>query len=154
MIGALVITVIALATAWLGGRTTSRNMGWYYGIRKPSWTPPGAIIGAVWTVLYILTATSAWLAWQQLGVSGGGVWVMGLFAVNAVLNYLWSTVFFGWHRLEAAFWEALALEASILALMSVLWNSVPWAAYLLLPYALWVAFACFLTWNVGRMNRH
>ena len=49
------IPLVAFLTAYIGGRITGGGMAWYKAIRLPSWTPPGGVIGAVWTTIFILS---------------------------------------------------------------------------------------------------
>lgn len=151
MAGYILIPLATLLTAVVGSSITSRGMRWYKSIRKPSWTPPGSIIGAVWTVLYILATISALILWSMRN-GMPIVAILGAFALNAVLNALWSDVFFHRHLLGLAIIEALILEASVLLLISLAWPISMLAAMLLIPYALWVLFASYLTFCVWRMN--
>ena len=53
------------ATAVLGGVGTTPGTRWYRGLDKPSWQPPAAAFGPVWTALYVLIAVAAWLVWRS-----------------------------------------------------------------------------------------
>ncbi len=153
----VLIPLVTVAVAWLGGRFTASSVRtWYVHLRKPSWTPPGRVIGAVWTVLYILAAWAAIIAWN---VPAGTVWapvragVYALFCLNAALNVSWSWVFFYLRRPFAAVWVCLALDLTIVALIQLLAPASLLAAWLLVPYAAWVTFACYLNYRVWGMNR-
>jgi benzodiazapine receptor len=148
----IIIPLVTLATALLGGRLTSGGMGWYKSINLPTWTPPGAVIGAVWTVLFILAAISALLVWNRAPHDSLFWLIIAIFIVNAVLNVAWSWLFFGQHLLGGAIIEAGVLGLSVAALIIFIWPVSFIAAILLVPYFVWVAFATFLTYKVWSLN--
>lgn len=162
----IIIPLVTILVAWLGGRFTARSVRtWYVGLRKPTWTPPGSVIGAVWTVLYILAALSALIVWNLPGGAGGAVgtaigaaaavpWpIATLFVLNAMVNVFWSYVFFFLHQPGPAIWVCLALDATIIALIQLVAPLSLLAAWLLVPYAAWVTFASYLNYRVWAMNR-
>ena len=75
-----------------------------------------------------------------------------LFAANALLNVLWSELFFGLHRPDWAWLEVAPFWLSVLALMVFLWPVSRRSSWLLAPYLAWVAFAGYLNWAVVRLN--
>ncbi|MEP6843898.1 MAG: TspO/MBR family protein, partial [Pseudolysinimonas sp.] len=59
---------ISFGVAALGGFSTIANVnGWYSEAAKAFWTPPNAVFGPVWTVLYSLMSVAAWLVWRERG---------------------------------------------------------------------------------------
>ncbi len=125
---------------------------WYAGLSKPGWTPPNWLFGPVWTVLYAMIAVAGWLVWKEAGFAGARV-ALTVFAVQLVLNASWSWVFFGLRRPDLALIVIVTLELSIIA-MIVLFRAVsPLAGALLVPYALWVAFATALNGAIWQLNR-
>lgn len=152
----LIIPLVTIAVAWLGARFTMQSVReWYPSLRKPSWTPPGAVIGAVWTVLYVLASASAFVIWNVSVLSFTGVppVITVTFLANAVLNALWSYVFFAKRRMGAAIWVCIALDLTIVALIDMAGMASAAAAWLLVPYAAWVTFAAYLNYRVWDMNR-
>ncbi|MFA5062208.1 MAG: TspO/MBR family protein [Patescibacteria group bacterium] len=147
----IIIPLATIATMVAGGLVTYFNMGWYRSINLPTFTPSGGFIGAVWTVLFILTAISALIAmskaWGRRKTGIGAALV-----VNALLNVFWSVLFFGLHLLGPAVWEAGLLGISVLVLIVMIWPISKFAAWLLVPYLAWVGFATFLTYSVMRLN--
>jgi benzodiazapine receptor len=148
--GLAVSSALVLATGLLGGRFTSMGIGrWYDGLAKPSWTPPGAVIGAVWTVLYVLIAVASAIVWIRSAAAPSGY--AALLLVNLALNAFWCYIFFAARRPDAAFAEILVLELTCLGLVLLAARTSPAAAWLLAPYAAWVAFAGFLNWNIVKL---
>ncbi len=78
---------------------------------------------------------------------------MTLFVVQLVFNTPWSWLFFGWHRMELAFYEVLLFWLLILATLVAFWRVRPLAGALLVPYLLWVTFAAHLNHTLWRLNR-
>lgn len=151
----LIIPAVTIGVALLGSSYTSAGMDWYKTINLPSWTPPGSVIGTVWTLIFILATLSAILARNYPGHKYAKriPFIMGLFVANAMLNVGWSLIFFKLHLVGWAAWEAAFLGASVVAIIAFLWPISRIAAYLLVPYAVWVAFATFLSANVWWLNR-
>jgi tryptophan-rich sensory protein len=150
----ILIPLVAILVAFLGGRLTMRSVvTWYRTIRKPLWTPPGSVIGLVWTVLYILAAVSALIVWNLPGGVSVPVVILVLFILNAIVNVAWSYVFFSLHRPGPAIGVSLFLDLTI---MLLIWYIAPLsvlAAWLLVPYVAWVSFATYLNYRVWAMNQ-
>lgn len=141
----------SFSAAIVGGLATSSSVGtWYQTLAKPSWNPPGWLFGPVWTVLYALMGTAAWLVWKTDHSVRG--YALAMFAAQLVLNALWSWLFFGWKLPGAAFAEIVVLWISILITMLLFWRAHPLAGGLLIPYLLWVGFATYLNFTIWRMN--
>jgi len=146
------IPLVTILVAYIGGRLTAAAVKtWYRGLRKPSWTPPGGVIGAVWTVLYILAAISALIVWN-LSAPVSAI-VATLFILNAVVNVFWSYVFFYLYKMGPAIWVCLFLDITIVLLIWFIAPLSVLAAWLLVPYAAWVTFASYLNYRVWAMNR-
>ncbi len=160
----------------VGGLVTASSVeNWYQTINKPSWTPPGGVIGAVWTVLYLFMGFSLYLVWVKnwqveqplIGRVArawnkisqkllDGAWqkqnIIGIFSVQLALNALWSFIFFGLKSPGWAFFELLMLWAAILYTIINFWRVSKPAAYFLLPYIAWVTFAGYLNFSIWQMN--
>ena len=147
-----VIPVVAFLVGFIGSKFTAVgiNSGWYAALAKPAWTPPGYVIGIVWTVIYILTAIAALIAWNSPKCSKTVKW---LFVANAILNVLWSFLFFTLYAIGSAAIECFVLWISVIALMYYLWDISKVASCLLVPYAGWVAFATFLNCLIFFMQK-
>ena len=152
-IGGLVATVVG--TEAIGGLSALAAGGgfvaFYDALRKPPATPPPAVVGPAWTVLYLLMAVAAWLVWRE-GLTRQTAVALGLFAAQLALNFAWSLIFFGQHRIGAALLEIAVLWLVILATIVAFWNVRPAAGALLLPYLGWVSFAAYLNAGIWRLN--
>jgi len=144
-----VFGAMVAATAAVGGRFTASGLGpWYDGLAKPAWTPPGSVIGIVWGVLFLLVALASALVWSAGPARG----YLALLIVNLILNAGWSYLFFVVRAPAAALAELLALALTCLGLIHLASQVSTPAAWLLVPYAAWVAFAGFLNWSIVRLR--
>jgi len=126
--GLAVSILICFSAAGLGSLvTTPKIPGWYAELAKPEWTPADWVFGPVWTLLYLMMVVAAWLVWQRKGFAGAKL-PLTLFAIQLLLNILWSVLFFGLRRPALAAMEIIALWAAILATTIAFWTRSRWAA--------------------------
>jgi len=140
----------AIFIALLGATVTDLG-DWYRQLAKPSWQPPDWLFGPAWTLIFALTAWSALRVWLH-APAAERVWLIGLFCLNGFLNVLWSLLFFRAQRPDWALIEVAFLWLSIVWLMVAAGRHDRMAAWLLLPYLAWVAFAGYLNLTVVRLN--
>jgi tryptophan-rich sensory protein len=133
----IVILVAAIGSFAMGDQAKS---GWYSQI-KPAITPPNWVFGPVWTLLFILIAISLGFAWDSAKDKRQRGRVVLTYGLNFFFNVSWSVLYFGLHDPGVAFVDLVALWISIVAMLGVTWRRDVRAAYLLLPYLLWVTFA-------------
>lgn len=133
--------------------TASAVPTWYAALNKPFFSPPNYLFGPVWTVLYILMGFSLYIVWNK-GLKNKKVRsALYLFAIQLILNTVWSPVFFGAHSLLLAFIIILALWFYILKTIKAFAKIDKIASYLLYPYLAWVSFASILNFSVWLLNR-
>jgi len=147
------IPIAVFAVALLGSWLTGGGMDWYKTINLPSFTPPGSVIGTVWTIIFILTAISALIFWQKAPRDKRLSWTATFFILNGALNIFWSYLFFNRHWLGAAVWEAGILDLSVIVLIILIWPVSRLASTLLMPYAAWTTFATYLTYVIWSLNK-
>jgi tryptophan-rich sensory protein len=150
----ILAVAVPLAVGGLSGLATARGVDtWYPTLAKPSFNPPAWVFGPTWTVLYILMGVALFLVWRQ-GPSAQGVrFALTVFAVQLVLNALWSIIFFGMQSPAWAFVEIILLWLAILATLWAFWRVTPAAGWLLVPYLAWVSFATVLNGSIWVLNR-
>ena len=155
---ALAATTLAVGAAAGTGSIAGpgRTAGWYLGLRKPSYQPPGAVFPVVWTALYGDIAATSAAAIDRFRTAGhhdkARSYVTAL-GVNLLLNAGWSWLFFRHHKLGASALGAAALTASSADLARRTAHADPRAGLALLPYPLWCAFATVLSTHIWRLNR-
>ncbi len=146
--------VAAMVTAFVAaiGATITDLGPWYQGLNQPSWAPPDIVFGPAWTIIFGLCATSAVTAWMAAPNRAGADTLIGLYALNGFLNLLWSFLFFRAHRPDLAGYEVWLLWSSIAALILICRRYSTTAAWMLVPYLLWVTFAAVLNQAVVALN--
>jgi len=141
---------IAYGVAFFGSLFTTPSIGnWYATLNKPSFNPPNYLFGPVWTLLFTLMAISAYLVWKK---RRRVTTELKLYATQLGLNFLWSYLFFGLHRPELALFEIILLWIFIALTITGFYKVDKLAAYLLIPYILWVSFAAFLNYSIVTLN--
>ncbi len=150
-LGLLASLALAGVTAAVGGRGSADAAEIYTRLEKPSWAPPAWVFGPVWTALYAMMAVAAWWIWRA-PPSARRTAALGAYAVQLVLNALWSWLFFAWGLGGAAFIDALLLAAAITATLGLAAGVSRAAAWCLVPYLAWTVFASALTFVVWRLN--
>ena len=133
------------------GRLSPSPGEWYASLVKPTFTPPGWIIGLVWFVLYTFMGIAAWRVWRQGGFTGARR-ALTLFLVQLALNAAWTYIFFGLQSPGLALAEIMLLWGLILLTIMAFWKVDLVAGGLMLPYWLWVSFAAFLNFSIWRLN--
>lgn len=149
--------IIAIAISELAGIigsvfTTDSVNGWYVSIAKPAFNPPSWVFGPVWTTLFALMGIAAFLIWKK-GLPRRNVRIaLGVFIGQLILNTLWSIIFFGGQNPGGAFVEIIFLWLAILATIIAFAKISKPAAWLLVPYILWVSFAAYLNYSIWILN--
>jgi len=147
-----VIPAIIALSAFTGSLITNSNMDWYKTINLPWWTPPGFLIAMIWTTIFIFTSISAILFWNKAEKDRIFWKIAVLFLINILLNVFWSYLFFDKHLIATSIVEMVFLEITVILLMIFLNKAYKPSALLLLPYALWVAFATYVAFSVLMLN--
>lgn len=116
---------------------------WYAELAKPALSPPNFIFGPVWSTLYLLMGISLYLVWEKY---------LKLFVVHLVINAFWSIAFFGMQDPLLALIVIAVLWVIIVYMIFKFHKVNRWAAYLLVPYILWVSFAAYLNYSIFLLN--
>jgi benzodiazapine receptor len=139
------------AVGFLGSIFTFSSIPtWYAALVKPSFSPPSWIFGPVWTVLYALMGISLYLIWMK-GYSKHKSAVL-IFFIQLALNFIWTPAFFGLHQLLLALIIIILLWIEIFITIRKFYRISKTAAYLLIPYLLWVSFATALNFAILILN--
>jgi benzodiazapine receptor len=136
----------------VSGVVTATTVGdWYQTLARPSFNPPDWVFSPVWTLLYIMIAAAGWMAWRAAAPERR-MSVLTAFGVQLFLNFLWSILFFGLKLVGVAMVEIVLLFLSILWAIRVFRPVSAAAAWMLVPYAAWVGFACVLNGAIFHLN--
>ncbi len=146
----LIVSIIIVFIAGAVGTifTSSQIPTWYATLAKPSWAPPNWVFGPVWTTLYVLIGVALFLVWKECVDRKDVKIALSVFAVQLVLNILWSVIFFGLHSLLEGLLTVIILWMTILANIIVFYRVSRPAGLLLVPYLVWVTIASYLNYSV------
>lgn len=125
---------------------------WYESLQKPLLTPPGWAFPVAWTILYLLMGVALLVVVRRENILVEAPEALVVFAVQLLLNGLWSWLFFGLQRPALAFFEISVLWCLIAASVVLFWRISVLAGALLLPYLFWVGFASWLNFGLWRLN--
>jgi tryptophan-rich sensory protein len=140
----IVSLVIPLSVGAVAGMFTSQAVPtWYASLNRPSFSPPNWVFGPVWTTLYLLLGISFFLIWKENPSQKRNL-AIKVFAVQMLLNFAWSFIFFYFNMIGIALIEIILLWISIAVMIFLFYKIKPLAAYLNIPYLLWVSFATIL----------
>lgn len=153
VIKGVVSLAVPLAAGAIAGMFTAKAVPeWYASLNRPAFSPPNWLFGPVWTILYILMGISFFLIWECDAGKARNL-AMIVFLLQLLLNFGWSFIFFYFKRIGLALAEIVLLWISILIMLSLFYKVKPLAAYLNIPYVLWVTFAGILNSAYYFLNR-
>ena len=148
----IISITIALAVGGLSAFLTRGNMDIYQNISQPPLAPPAILFPIVWTILYILMGISGAIIYmrrKETDVSGA----LKIYAFQLIVNFLWSIIFFNMQAYLFAFVWLVILWLLIIAMIVSFKKISPIAAYLQIPYLLWVTFAGYLNIMIYFLNK-
>ena len=152
----IVIPLIAIAACAaaliVGGALTRPNLGWYATLAKPGFAPPNSAFPIAWTLLYTLTAISAWLAWRAPGKEEDRKLAMIWFFIQLAIGVLWSVAFFVMHSPALGLGVIMAFLLAIAITIVYFDRLSRLASVLLVPLLLWVCFAAGLNTAILLLN--
>lgn len=148
----LILSVLfAVAVGGLSGLVVGDNFVSYKILELPAGSPPGWVFPVVWSILYILMGISSYLVWRSRNHLKEPA--LFLYVVQLIVNFLWAPIFFGagWF-LFALIWLLFLIYLAA-AMVYDFYQIRPLAAWLQLPYLLWLLYAAYLNLGVWMLNR-
>ena len=149
LIGCIVIVELVGS---LSGLLAGNIKAVYQGLNLPALSPPATVFGPVWILLYLMIGIVAYLILRDATPGTQKNTSLALFGSQLLLNFIWSIVFFG----ANAYWFGLViiilLDLIVLTCILAYRRFSPLAAYLLIPYFVWLLFATYLTIGVALGN--
>ena len=142
---------VALITGAISALITSSNMNLYSRIITPPLSPPSFLFPLVWTILYILMGISASIIY----INNNKEWNNSLtvWAIQLAFNFIWSLIFFNLQAYLFSFIWLVILWALIILMITFFYKQSKVAAYLQIPYLLWVTFAGYLNLAIYLLNK-
>lgn len=145
--------VLTLAVGVIAALLTRNNMDVYENIRKPFLAPPGIVFPIVWTILYILMGISFAIVLQKSAKEGiYALPAILIYILQLAVNFLWSIIFFNLEAYLFSFIWLLVLWVLVGAMIIKFYEISPLAAYLNIPYFVWVTFAGYLNFMIYALN--
>jgi len=149
----LVSLILPIGLGSLAGIFTTKEIaGWYAFLNKPSFNPPSYLFGPVWTALYILMGVSMFIIWNTPKTELRQK-ALAIFGIQLFFNFWWSILFFSFHTVFLSVIDILLMWTLIIYMISLFKRIKPVAAYLQIPYLLWVSFATVLNISIWYLNR-
>jgi len=149
----IVLMPLIIVLGGLSSRVGSaRNNPWFEALVLPAAQPPGPVFGIAWALLYALMASAAGLVWATR--APGRTTALLLFAVQLALNLAWPPLFFAEHQILGALvlLGGVMLAATVTTFAFGRVNRL--AAWLMVPYLVWLGFASGLNWQILQDNPH
>lgn len=144
---------LPLLIGYFGSLLTTPSINtWYVALMKPSFTPPNWIFSPVWTLLFVLMGVAFYLILKN---GRGNKYYLGAclsFGAQLFLNIYWSFLFFYIKEPPLAFYAIVSLWSMIIVNIYYFYLIKKSAAYLLVPYILWVSFAAALNYAIWYLN--
>ena len=146
----IVSIVVCLSIGAIGGLSVkSDNFVWYNSLNKSPLSPPNIAFPIAWSILYLLMAISVSIIINHNPIDKKSVIV---FAVQLILNFFWTFIFFGLKQPLFALIEIIVLDIMIIITISRFKNISKLSSILLVPYLIWCLFASYLTLHVVMFN--
>jgi translocator protein len=143
------IMVIGLFMGTLSG--SGDENAWFAELIKPDAQPPGWVFGVVWPILYLMMGLAFAMILHARGARARGL-AIGLFLIQLLLNYLWSPLFFGQHQVTTAFYLIVVILLLSIATTFAFGRIRKAAAWLMVPYLIWLSFASILNFQIDQLN--
>jgi len=146
--------VVCQSAGFIGALITAPAIPtWYEELIQPSFRPPNWVFAPVWTTLYLLMGISMFLVWRKAETSILRRNAVAAFVLQLALNMSWSIAFFGFRSPLGGMIVIVLLLAAIIAMTGIFYRISRPAAYLQIPYVLWVSFASILNLSIFILNK-
>lgn len=143
----------ALAVGGLSAFFTRNNMDINNDLLMPPLSPPPILFPIVWSILFILMGISAAMIYNSDAPKSQKYTALKIYALSLAVNFSWNIIFFNLRAFGFAFFWLLLLLFLIILTIIKYFKIQKIAAYLQIPYALWVTFAGYLTAGIWWLNR-
>ncbi len=149
----LVAIAIPLIVGGIASFFTREGVDKFASIIQPPFAPPGWLFPVVWTILYVLMGVASYRIWLRRDSGMNAEKALRLYALQLFFNFVWSFIFFKRENYIWAFVWLVFLWALILLTIDAFYEIDKRAAYLMIPYAIWVTFAGYLNFGIALLNK-
>lgn len=149
----IIAIAIPLSVGFLSSYLTKDTMEQYQQLVQPEFAPPGWIFPIVWTILFVLMGVSSYIVYNE-GIENSNVRNALLFyGIQLIVNFFWTIIFFGFELRGFAFIWLILLLVLIIITTVKFYRINKIAAYLMIPYIIWVSFAGVLNYVIWQLNK-
>lgn len=148
----IISLVIPLAVGAVSGFLNKDSMKDFENLNQPPLSPPGWLFPVAWTILYILMGIASYLVYTSYATKLQKKNALTVYGVQLFFNFVWSFLFFKFSLYSFSFVWILILWALIILTALMFYKISKPAAYLMIPYLLWVTFAAYLNLGVAILN--
>lgn len=148
----ILCVVIPLLVGGIAGYISKDSMSIFETLNKPPLSPPGWLFPVVWTILYTLMGIASYLVLTSGAAQKDITGALKLYGLQLLFNFLWTIWFFNFGWYWFSFIWLVVLWLLILATTIAFSRISKPAAYLLIPYLAWVAFAGYLNLGIAILN--
>jgi translocator protein len=150
---ALFVVPLTMLLGFLAGTVSPSgdDNAWFRELVKPEAQPPGWAFGVVWPILYFMTGLAFAIILNARGAPQRPL-AIGLFLLQFILNLTWSPLFFGQHQVTSALYMIIAIFLAALGTTLVFGQVRKLAAWLMVPYLVWLSFATVLNYQIDQLN--
>ncbi|MBR5798422.1 MAG: tryptophan-rich sensory protein [Lachnospiraceae bacterium] len=151
---ALAVSIaIPLAVGGLSALLTGGGMDTFAQVNKPPLSPPGWLFPVVWTILYTLMGIASYLIYMSDSDTKTKEKALSVYGYQLVVNFLWPVFFFSFEWYLFSFFWLLLLWVLVVWTIRLFAEIAKPAAYLLVPYLIWLTFAAYLNIGIWYLNR-
>ncbi len=147
----VIAILIALGVGGLGALLTMNSMDIYTELNQPPLSPPGFLFPIVWTVLYTLMGVSSALIYTSNDLEKNDA--LKIYGFQLIVNFLWTLIFFNMRQFLFAFVWLVLLDILVIVMIVKFHKISPTAAWLQIPYLLWILFATYLNFGIFLLNK-
>lgn len=147
----IISILIPLAVGFISSYLSMDGMNDYNNLVKPDISPPNWVFPIVWTILYILMGISSYIIYKSNSPYSKPA--LKIYAIQLIVNGLWSIIFFNYQMYLLAFIWLILLIILVVIMMFRFSKISKVAAYLQIPYLIWLLIAGYLNFSVYLLNR-
>lgn len=148
LLSIILFLLTSIGTGLLASLFTQNAEQVYRNLNLPPFAPPENLFPIIWSALYLLMGVSAYLVYKN----SQSFAPLKIYWVQLVINFFWGILFFTLEQFWLSFLWIVFLLLLILKMIQIFWKENKQAAYLQIPYFLWVAFATILNLAIAILN--
>ena len=145
--------VITLGVGAVSALFNNNSMDNYKNYNRPILSPPGSLFPIVWSILFVLMAISAYIIYTSDTTKKEKAEALFLYFLQLVINFFWTIIFFTFDQVLLGFLWIILLWLVVIFMMIAFFKIKSIAAYLQIPYILWLSFAAYLNLGIYVLNK-